>query len=162
MSTGPDVDDRERERLPFVMPGRVAGRMVGGVDMIVDGIPAGRRPPRWERKLAMLGYDAALEGPITFEVHVRDDRNWIEFDDVRAALSAARSAVESGRDPWDVRVEAVTGSGRSVSVVTGSPIVGMAIGATEDSPITVIEGPSVLPEYAPGEKRPKRRRRHRR
>jgi hypothetical protein len=43
-------------------------------------------------------------------------------------------------------------------VVEGVPIVGMAIGALEDPPITVIEGPSILPEYAPGEKRPKRHR----
>ena len=92
-----------------------------------------------------------------FEVHVRDDRDGREFGDVRAALSAARSAVESGRDPRDVMVEAVTTSGRSVTVVTGTPIIGMAIGATEDPPITVIEGPSVLPKYAPGEKRPKRK-----
>jgi len=133
--------------------------MVDGVDMIIDGVPAGRRPPRWERKLARLGYDPAHEGPITFEVLLRDDLDGMEFGDVRAALSAARSAVESGRDPWDVRVEAVTRSGRSVTVVNGTPIVGMAIGALEDPPITVIEGPSVLPEYAPGEKRPRRRRR---
>jgi hypothetical protein len=162
MSTGPDVSERELERQRFLMPGRVAGRMVDGVDLIIDDIPSGRRPPRWERKLAMVGYDAALEGPITFEVHVRDDLDGMEFGDVRAALGAARSAVESGRDPWDVRVEAVTRSGRSVTVVNGTPVVGMAIGALEDQPITVIEGPSVLPRYAPGEKRPKRRRRRKR
>ena len=159
MSTGPDVTERELELLRHLTPGRDAGRMVDGVDMIIDGVPAGRRPPRWERKLARLGYDPAHEGPITFEVLLRDDLDGMEFGDVRAALSAARSAVESGRDPWDVRVEAVTRSGRSVTVVNGTPIVGMAIGALEDPPITVIEGPSVLPEYAPGEKRPRRRRR---
>lgn len=163
MSTGPDVTERELELLRHLTPGRDAGRMVDGVDMIIDGVPAGRRPPRWERKLALLGYDPAHEGPITFEVLVRVDPDGMEFDDVRSALGAARSAVESGRDPWDVRVEAVTRSGRSVTVVNGTPVVGMAIGATEDPPITVIEGPSVLPAYAPGEKRPKRsRRRHRR
>jgi hypothetical protein len=132
--------------------------MVDGVDMIIDGVPAGRRPPRWERKLALLGYDPAHEGPITFEVLVCDNPDGMEFDDVRSALGAARSAVESGRDPWDVRVEAVTRSGRSVTVVNGTPVVGMAIGALEDEPLLVIEGPSVLPKYAPGEKRPKRRR----
>jgi hypothetical protein len=84
MSTGPDVDERELDRLQFLPQGRVAGRMVDGVD------------------------------------------------------------------------RAVTRSGRSTSVVTGAPIIGMAIGALEDPPITVIEGPSVLPKYAPGEKRPKR------
>lgn len=141
------------------MLGRHAGRVVDGVDLIIDGAPAVRRPPRWERKLSALGYDPTLEGAITFVVHVRDDPKSAEFDDVRAALGAARSAVESGGDPRDVIVEAVTGSGRSVVVVTGLPIVGMAIGAIEDPPITVIEGPSVLPKYAPGEKRPKRQRR---
>jgi hypothetical protein len=137
--------------------------MVDGVDMIIDGVPAGRRPPRWERKLALAGYDPASEGPIRFDVQVRGGPDPVEFDDVRAALSSARSVVESGRDPWDVTVEAVTRSGRTVSVVTGTPIVGMAIGALEDPPITVIEGPSVLPRYAPGEarsRRPKRATRH--
>ncbi len=159
MSTGPDVAERELELQRHLTPGRNAGRMVDGVDMIIDGVPAGRRPPRWERKLAKLGFDPAHEGPITFDVLIRDDAEVMEFDDVRAALSAARSAVESGRNPRDVIVQAVTRSGRSVTVVEGVPIVGMATGALEDPPITVIEGPSVLPAYAPGEKRPKRHRR---
>jgi hypothetical protein len=164
MSTGPDVDEHEREleRQRFVMPGRVAGRMVDGVDIIIDEVPAGRMPPRWERKLAELGYDAADEGPVVFEVILRDGTDGMRFDDVRAALGAARDAVQAGRDPRDVIVEAVTRSGRTVTVVTGTPIVGMAIGALQDPPITIIEGPSVLPAYAPGEQRPKRHRRRRR
>jgi hypothetical protein len=59
-------------------------------------------------------------------------------------------------------VEARTPTGLGVQVVSAHRIIGMAIGALEDPPITVIEGPSVLPKYAPGEKRPKRKRRHRR
>jgi hypothetical protein len=160
MSTGLDVDDRELERQRFLMPGRVAGRMVDGVDIIIDDVPAGRMAPRWVRRLSALGYDPGVEGPITFELLVRDDPDGMGFADVRAALGAARNAVESGHGPRDVEVRAVTRSGRIVQVVTGTPIVGMAIGALEDPPITVIEGPSVLPRYAPGERRPLRQKGH--
>lgn len=162
MDTGPDVDERELDRLEFLPQGRVAGRLVDGVDLIIDGVPAGRRPPRWMRRLASQGYDPDVEGPIMYVVDVAGAIAAIEVPEVRAALLAARRAVEAGHNPRDVEVRAVTRSGRSISVVTGTPIVGMAIGAIEDPPITVIEGPSVLPEYAPGEKRPKRKRRHRR
>ena len=162
MSTGPDIDERELDRQRFVMPGRVAGRMVDGVDLIIDEVPAGRMPPRWVRKLATLGYDPDVEGPITYVVDVAGIPADQGLPEVRAALLAARRAVEAGHSPRDVEVRAVTRSGLSVSVVAGRPIVGMAIGALQDPPITVIEGPSVLPEYAPGEQRPKRHRRRKR
>ena len=162
MSTGPDVDERELERQRFLMPGRVAGRMVDGVDIIIDEVPAGRMAPRWVRKLSALGYDPDIEGPITYVVDVAGIPAAQVAPEVRPALLAARKAVEAGHSPRDVEVRAVTRSGLSVSVVTGRPIVGMAIGAHEDPPITIIEGPSVLPAYAPGEKRPKRHRRRER
>jgi hypothetical protein len=163
MSTGSDTDQPDVDRLQYLPQGRVAGRLVDGVDLIIDGVPAGRRPPRWERQLASIGYDPDAEGSIAFAVEVEGLPGPEWFADVRSALEAARRAVEAGRDPREVEVRAVTPSGRSVSVVTGTPIVGMAIGAIEDPPITVIEGPSALPEYAPGEQRPmRRRRRHRR
>jgi len=162
MTTGPDADEREFDRLEFLPQGRVAGRLVDGVDLVIDGIPAGRRPPRWERRLVILGYEPDVEGPVTFAVDALGFPGPQQFSDVRSALRAARGAVEEGRSPCDIEVRAVTRSGRSVSVVTGTPIVGMAIGALEDPPITVIEGPSVLPKYPPGEEPPKRkRRRHR-
>jgi hypothetical protein len=41
-------------------------------------------------------------------------------------------------------------------------VIGMAIGALEDEPLLVIEGPSVLPRYAPGGRRPKRQKGRRR
>jgi hypothetical protein len=135
--------------------------MVDGVDLIIDGAPAGRLAPRWERRLTTLGYEPDAEGPVTFAVDVAGLPGPQSFADVRAALLAARRAVEAGHMPRNVEVRAVTRSGRSTSVVTGTPIIGMAIGALEDPPITVIEGPSVLPKYAPGEKRPKRKRRRR-
>ena len=162
MSTGPDIDERELERQRFLMPGRVAGRMVDGVDIIIDEVPAGRMAPRWVRKLSALGYDPDIEGPIMYVVDVAGIPAAQVAPEVRPALLAARKAVEAGHSPRDVEVRAVTRSGLSVSVVTGRPIVGMAIGAHEDPPITIIEGPSVLPAYAPGEKRPKRHRRRER
>lgn len=139
------------------MPGRIAGRLVDGVETIVDGVPAGRMAPCWERKLADLGYAPETEGPITFAVDVVGLPGPQRFDEVRPALLAALTAVEAGHNLREVEVRAVTASGRSVSVVTGKPIVGMALGATEDPPITVIEGPSVLPRFAPGERRARRR-----
>jgi hypothetical protein len=159
MSTGSDTDQPDVDRLQYLPQGRVAGRLVDGVDLIIDGLPAGRRPPRWERQLASIGYDPDTEGSIAFAVEIEGLPGPEWFADVRSALAAARRAVEAGHNPRDVEVHAVTQSGLSVSVVTGTPIVGMAIGALQDPPITVIEGPSVLPEYAPGEKRPKRKRR---
>ena len=143
------------------MPGRVAGRMVDGVDIIIDEVPAGRMAPRWMRKLASLGYDPNVEGPVLYTVDVAGTLVAPNLPDVRAALLVARGAVEAGHSPHEVEVRAVTRSGRSISVVTGNPVVGMAIGAIEDPPITIIEGPSVLPEYPPGEEPPKRKRRRR-
>jgi hypothetical protein len=151
MTTGP-ADEVELERHRHHDQGRTAGRLVDGVSLVIDGIPSGRRPPRWERALAEAGYLSGVDGKIGFAVQLAgatDDRC---FEDVRSALREARAIVESGSDPWDVVVLARTASGRSVVVVTGPPIIGMAIGALDDPPITVIEGPSVLPPFAPGER----------
>jgi hypothetical protein len=136
--------------------------MVDGVDLVIDGKPAVRMPPRWIRKLEDRGYDPANDGPVSFVILV-DDEPRQAVDDVREALYEALALIGSGRHPDRIRVEARTRSGLGVQVVSAHRIIGMAIGALQDTPITVIEGPSVLPEYAPGEKRPKRsRRRHRR
>ena len=127
--------------------------------MVVDGKPAGRMPPLWLEQLASLGYRSSTDGPIEFNL-VIDGRPRQRLDDIREALFAALASVAAGRHPDRIRVVAAAG-GRSVEVVRGHQLIGMAIGALEDPPITVIEGPSVLPEYAPGEKRPKRKRRRR-
>jgi len=135
--------------------------MVDGVDVVVDGQPAGHMPPRWIEQLEARGYDAAVDGPVLFEVIV-DRKRGPTFSDIREALCEALADIAAGRHPDRVRVEALA-AGRSVEVVRGHQVIGMAIGALEDEPLLVIEGPSVLPKFAPGEKRPKRgRRRHRR
>ena len=41
-------------------PAADAGRMVDGVDLVVDGKPAGRMPPRWIEQLEARGYDPAV------------------------------------------------------------------------------------------------------
>jgi hypothetical protein len=154
--------DRLSEWAVHVTPGRDAGRMVDGVDLVIDGRPPVRRPPRWIRKLEDRGYDPAVDGAVSFVILV-DDEPRLAIDDVREALYEALALIGSGHHPDRIRVEARTRSGLEAQVVSAHRIIGMAIGALQDSPITVIEGPSVLPEYAPGEKRPKRRRRrHRR
>jgi hypothetical protein len=131
------------------------------VDLIIDGEPAGRMPPRWIEQLGNLGYVAATDGPVEFDVLI-DGRLRCRLGDVREALYEALASIAAGCHPDRVRVKA-RAAGRSVEIVRGHQVIGMAIGALEDEPLLVIEGPSVLPAYAPGEKRPKRsRRRHRR
>jgi hypothetical protein len=154
--------DRLSEWAVHVTPGRDAGRMVDGVDLVIDGRPPVRRPPRWIRNLEDRGYDPAVDGAVSFVILV-DDEPRLAIDDVREALYEALALIGGGHHPDRIRVEARTRSGLGVQVVSAHRIIGMAIGALQDPPITVIEGPSVLPKYAPGEERPKRhRRRHRR
>jgi hypothetical protein len=153
--------DRLAEWAVHVTPGRDAGRMVDGVDLVIDGQPPVRMPPRWIRKLEDRGYDSATDGPVSYVVLV-DDEPRLAAKDVRKALYEALALIGAGHHPDRLRVEARTPTGLGVQVVSAHRIIGMAIGALEDPPITVIEGPSVLAKYAPGEKRPKRKRRHRR
>jgi hypothetical protein len=158
MGISTDRADRLAAWAVHVTPGRDAGRMVDGVDLVIDGQPPVRMPPRWIRKLDDRGYDSATDGPVSFIVFV-DDEPRQEVDDVREALYEALALIGAGYHPDRLRVEARIPSGLAVQVVSAHRIIGMAIGALEDPPITVIEGPSVLPKHAPGEKRPKRKRR---
>ena len=130
------------------------------MDVVVDGEPAGRMPPRWIEQLEKLGYDATTDGPVEFDV-VIDGQPRQRLDDIREALCEALASIAAGRHPDRIRIEARAAS-RSVEVVRGHQVIGMAIGALEDEPLRVIEGPSVLPAYAPGEKRPGRHRRRKR
>lgn len=134
--------------------------MIDGVDLVIDGEPPVRMPARWMRKLEDRGYVPAAEDPVSFVVLV-DDEPRVAAKDVRKALYEALTLIGAGHHPDRLRVEARTRSGLGVQVVSAHRIIGMAIGALEDPPITVIEGSSVLPKYAPGEKRPKRKRRRR-
>jgi len=138
-------------------PGRLAGRMVDGVDLIIDGEPAGRMEARWICQLETAGYERDVEGEIAFEILV-DGKPRRSASDIREALYEALALIAAGRDPDRIRIDAVTSSGRRVDVVGSHPIIGMAIGALQDEPITVIEGPSVLPRFAPGERPAKRAR----
>lgn len=149
--------ERLAQRARHLTPGRHAGRVVDGVDVVVDGEPAGRMAPRWIEQLEKLGYDASTDGPVEFDI-VIDGQSRQRLDDIREALYEALASIAAGRHPDRIRIEA-RGAGRSVEVVAGHQVIGMAIGALEDEPLRVIEGPSVLPKYAPGEKRPGRHRR---
>lgn len=160
MSISAERAERLAQRARNLTPGRNAGRLVDGVDIVIDGEPAGRMPPRWIEQLESRGYDPAIEGPVLFEV-IADRMHGPSLPDIREALSEALGLISAGRHPDRVRIEARTTTGRSVEVVRGHQVIGMAIGALEDQPLLVIEGPSVLPAYAPGEERPKKRKRRR-
>ncbi len=128
-----------------MLRGRLAGRRVDGVEVIIDGVSHGWSPPRWEQLLAEEGWDRGRDGPVSFEVQIADAASPRCHADVRSALREARAAVESGIDCFAVVVTAITSTGLHANVVTGWPVVGMAIGATEDEQIRVVEGPAWLP-----------------
>jgi hypothetical protein len=157
MTTTPDVDSARDLAVALCMPGRLAGRQVDGVEHIVDGVSRGWSPPRWERLLAERRWDRDRDGAVYFEVRVVDLPAQ-SFVDVRSALREARRLVEMGVDCWSVIVMALTSAGLEQRVVTGTPIVGMAIGAVEDPPTIAIDSPSWLPRYLPGEEPPRRHR----
>ena len=155
--------DRVRElarRVVHLTPGRDAGRMIDGVDLIVDGKPAGRMPPRWTDLLEAAGYEAGRDGPTSFALLI-DGEVREAFGDVREALYEALASIAAGRHPDRICVEARTPTGLKVKVVRGHQTIGMAIGALQDPPIRIIEGPAILPPYPPGERPagPKRSRR---
>jgi hypothetical protein len=160
MSISAERVGRLAELAVHVTPGRDAGRMVDGVDLVIDGEPAGRRPPRWIRDLLSLGYNPLTDGALTYVVLVDDEPHHVR-DDVREALYEALAAIGAGHLPKRLRVEARTSKGLSVQIVSDFRIIGMAIGALQDDPITVIEGPSWLPAYPPGEEPRKKRSRRR-
>lgn len=144
-------------------PGRMAGRMVDGIDLVIDGQPAGRLAPRWIRELEKLGLQPDQHDSVQFAVLLGDSVREVR-DDIREALYEALALVARYGHPDRVRVEARAGHGLSVEVVSGHPLIGMAIGALQDEPITVAEGPAWLPPYPPGEEpapaaRSRRRRR---
>jgi hypothetical protein len=141
-------------------PGRTAGRMIDGVDLVIDGKPSGRMPPRWLEDLRKIGFARDRHGPAQFAVLV-DGRTCAVRGDIREALYEAVAKIAWCRDPDRIRVEARAGDDLAVDVVAGHQIIGMAIGALQDEPITVIEGPAWLPPYLPGEEPARRGRRPR-
>jgi hypothetical protein len=160
MSIDLDRAKRLAERVMVLTPGRTAGRMIDGVDLVIDGRPAGRMAPRWLDGLQKQGFDPDQHGPVEFAV-LLDDRVREVRDDIREALYEALALVARGSHPERVRVEAHAGNDLTTEVVSGHPLIGMAIGALQDEPITVAEGPAWLPPYLPGEE-PRRRKRSRR
>ena len=111
--------------------------------------------------MTSLGYDPATDGPVSYVVLV-DGEPFQVRDDVREALYEALAAISAGRFPERLRVEARTATGLGVEIVSDFRIIGMAIGALQDEPITVIEGPAWLPPYPPGEEPRKKARSKRR
>jgi hypothetical protein len=118
-------------------------------------------PPKWVDDLKRVGWQPALDFPVAFSV-AADDEVRETRSELREALYEALALISGGYNPSRIRVTADTPSGLSVEVVSDFRIIGMAIGALEDEPITVIEGPSWLPPYPPGEDPRRARRRVRR
>ena len=98
MSISAERLERLAERARHLTPGRPAGRMVDGVDLVIDGEPAGRMPPRWIEQLEARGYDPTIDGPVLFEVIADRQRGPI------SPLVATRIAFGSkhGQSPVDL------------------------------------------------------------
>lgn len=130
------------------MPGWMAGRMIDGVQLLVDGQTPRWSPPRWIRVLEDQGYDRAAEGDVFFVVVHVADGDVRSLSTVRAALKYARSLIERSTtpvEPTSLRIECRTPSGRVVPVVAGRAILGMARGAEDAEPIRAISGPAHIP-----------------
>jgi hypothetical protein len=136
-----------------VVPGWMAGRMIDGVETVVDGKPPKWSPPRWLRELEAQGYDRTAEGEPTFVVTHVSDGDLRGFPNVRDALRYGRSLIQRRRAPVgpdSLAIDCRTPSGRVVLVVADRAFLGMAQGALDNEPITVISAPS---EILPGRPR---------
>src|SRR3990172_10324792 len=84
-ATMPDGSASER--------GWMAGRLVDGFELAVDGQPPEWNPPRWLRLLEAAGYDRAVEGEPIFVVIHGTDGELRRFATLRDALGYARSRI---------------------------------------------------------------------
>ena len=125
--------------------GWMAGRLVDGFDLAVDGKPTEWSPPRWLRALEAKGYDRSVDGEPVFVVTHITDGELRRFATVRDALRYGRSLILRRRRPVhpdSISIDCRTTSGLTVPVVWGRALVGMARGALDAEPITVIGVPA--------------------
>ena len=122
--------------------GWMAGRLIDGFDLAVDGRPPEWSPPRWLRTLQAQGYDPSVDGDPIFVVSHITDGEMRRFSNLRDALGYGRSLVQRRRQPVhpdSLAIDCRTATGRVAPVVWGRALLGMARGALDAEPITVVE-----------------------
>ena len=125
--------------------GWMAGRLIDGFDLAVDGQPPEWSPPRWLRALEARGYDPSVDGNPFFVVTHIADGELRRFANARDALRFGRSLILRRRrpvQPDSLSIDCRTMSGLTVPVVWGQALVGMARGALDAEPITVVRAPA--------------------
>ena len=135
----PVPDDAPLER------GWMAGRLIDGFELVVDGKPPEWCPPRWLRALEAQGFQRSVDGDPAFVVAHITDGELRRFTTVRDALRYGRSCILRRRRPVhpdSISIDCRTTSGLTVPVVWGRALVGMARGALDAEPITVIGVPA--------------------
>jgi hypothetical protein len=129
----------------------MAGRMIDGVELAVDGRPPEWSPPVWLPLLEAQGYDRSADGELTFVVTHINDGELRRFATVREALRYSRSLILRRRRPVhpdSIAIDCRATSGLTAPVVWGRALLGMARGALDSEPIRVIEGPAFFEEPA--------------
>lgn len=125
--------------------GWMAGRLIDGFELAVDGQPPQWSPPRWLRALEAQGYDRSVDGEPVFVVTHITDGELRRFATVRDALHYGRSLILRRRRPVhpdSISIDCRTTSGLVAPVVWGRALVGMARGALDAEPITVVGAPA--------------------
>lgn len=135
----PTLDGSPPER------GWMAGRLIDGFELAVDGRPPEWTPPRWLRALEAMGYDRSVDaGPVFVVTHITDGE-LRRFASVRDALRYGRSLIVRRRKPVhpdSLSIDCRTRSGLTVPVVWGGALMGMARGALDEEPIKVVSAPA--------------------
>ena len=124
--------------------GWMAGRLIDGFELAVDGQPPEWSPPRWLRALESRGYDPSVDGDPVFVVMHITEGELRRFASARDALRYGRSLIVRRRKPVQpdsLSIDCRTKSGLSVPVVWGRALVGMARGALDAEPIKVVTAP---------------------
>ncbi len=135
--TGPSMPDGSPPER-----GWMAGRLIDGFDLAVKGRAPEWSPPRWLRTLEAQGYDPSVDGDPIFVVSHITDGELRRFRTARDALKYGRSLIERRRRPVhpdSLALDCRTETGRAAPVVWGRALLGMARGAIDAEPITVVE-----------------------
>jgi hypothetical protein len=124
--------------------GWMAGRLIDGFELAIDGQPPEWSPPRWLRALEARGYDPSIDGDPVFVVTHATDGELRRFASVREALRCSRSLILRRRKPVhpdSLSIDCRTKSGLTVPVVWGRALIGVARGALDAEPIKVVTAP---------------------
>ena len=71
----------------------MAGRLVDGYDVVIDGHSPVYSPPPWISELAAQGYRADVDGAVTFVVTQAGSGVVAQFETIRDALPFARDSL---------------------------------------------------------------------